>query len=158
MIEQMNLTYSLPYDRISQGGQRYTNSRPRLRTVPFRGLLLNIEIEKGETKSGIGEDGKSWSHVYEFLYGEIANTTALSDGDPVDVYLGTDTMAPMVFIVHQVRLDGTPDEDKVFLAFSSESDAIAAYKAHGPQWGLGSVDSMSWQEFKNGYLAANRKF
>lgn len=53
-----------------------------------------------------------------------------SDGDELDCYIGQDRSARFVYVVHQRKPDGTRDEDKVFLDFTSESDAKAAYLAH----------------------------
>lgn len=145
------------HDGLSLGRRRYTNSRPSLRVVNFYSLPISVEIEAGQTKSGTGEDGKPWSKTYAFPYGEILGTHALSDGDPVDVYLGKDPMSRWVYVVHQLRRDGEYDEDKVLLGFSSEGEAVNCYKQHGPPWGLGSVDRMTFDNFLHGYLASNRK-
>lgn len=146
--------FSLPAER--------TNSRPAKRQLSFIGLPINVEIEAGDVKSGIGEDGQAWSHQYEIPYGEIDSTLALSDGDPVDVYLGPgveDMTQPFdtVFVVHQLKKDGGFDEDKVMLGFPNADSAADAYRKHGPPWGFGSMDAMTLDQFVNGYLAANRE-
>ena len=145
------------HDGLELGRQRYTNARPGVRTVSFKGLPVKIEIEVGETKSGVGEDGKVWSHTYKVPYGEIPSSRALSDGDGVDVYLGKDLAADTVYVIHQLKRDGSYDEDKVMLGFPSDGEAILAYKQHGPPWGFGTVDRMTFDQFRNGYLASNRK-
>lgn len=144
-----------PHDGLRLGSLRYSNARGR--AADFRGLPLNIEIEAGQTKSGVGEDGRPWSKTYSVPYGEVRKTMALSDGDPVDVYVGPAWDAPMVYVVHQLRRDGKYDESKVMLGFSSQGEAIAAYKKHGPSWGFGSCDIMTFDQFRHGYLASNRK-
>jgi hypothetical protein len=124
--------------------------------VRFQGLPINVEIEHGQTRSGVSEDGQPWSHVYAYPYGEIQRTEG-EDGDPVDVYLGDREDAQQVYVVHQLRKDGGFDEDKVFLGFGNADEARTAYLNHGPPWGFGSMDTMTLDEFKNGYLAANRQ-
>lgn len=134
-----------------------SHSRETVRRDEFQGLPINIEIDRGQEKSGTGPDGRQWSHVYEYPYGEIARTEG-EDGDPVDVYLGPNGDSKTVHVVHQKRMDGGFDEDKVMLGFDSPEQAKQAYTDHGPSWGFGSMDSMTVDEFKNGYLASNRKF
>lgn len=132
------------------------NSRPVLRNVDFHGIPVSIEFDKGDTKRGIGDYGEVWTQTYEIPYGEIPGSCSLADGDGVDVYVGLDIEAPLVFVVHQLKRNGKFDEDKCMLNFSDEQSAVSAYRRHGPKWGFGSVDSMTVSEFLNGYLASNR--
>jgi inorganic pyrophosphatase len=134
----------------------HSTKRPVKHVVDFNGLPIHIEIEKGETKSGVGPDGKSWEHEYQVPYGEILKTEG-RDGDPVDIYLGPDTSSTRVFIVHQLDPQGNFDEDKVFLGFNYAGEVEKAYKEHGPSWGFGSMEIMDLNSFKTGYLAANRR-
>lgn len=153
----MTAGYALPHDRLALARQRYTNARPRPRAVQFQGLPISVEIEPGQTRSGVEEGGAPWSKTYKYPYGEVRGTRALSDGDPVDVYLGPDPLQRTVYVVHQLRRDGSYDEDKVMLGFPSEGEAVACYKSHGPSWGFGSLDRMTVDQFRHGYLASNRK-
>lgn len=130
-------------------------SRPTKRETDFAGLPINVEIEQGDTKRGVDESGQPWEHTYQFPYGEIQRTEG-EDGDPVDVYLGGGDPEADVHVVHQLRMDGTYDEDKVMLGFPDLASAEKAYREHGPSFGFGSIDSMTLDQFKNGYLAANR--
>lgn len=152
----MKLVYAIPQDRLAKASKQFTNARPVLRTVQFHGIPVSIEIEAGQSKSGIDEAGNKWSHLYKVPYGEIPSTKALSDGDAVDVYLGPNAGASMVYVVHQLRRDGKFDEDKCMLGFPSAGEAVAAYKSHGPSWGFGSMDTMTADQFIHGYLASNR--
>lgn len=142
---------------LIRGRLRYSNSQQSKRTVEWNGILLNIEIDKGDIKSGIGEDGKPWSHRYEVPYGEIPNSQSLADGDGVDIYIaGSDQNAP-VHVIHQLKFSGEFDEDKVILGVSNVEEAKKTYEKHGPSWGFGSMETMTWDQFENGYLASNRK-
>lgn len=139
---------------------KYSNSLPTKRFTDWQGLPVRIEIDKGDTKSGIDETGESWSHLYSVPYGEFPNTTALADGDGVDLYLGPQSASEMVYVVHQLKRDGSFDEDKCMLQFADKGSAIKAYRDHGPAWGLlddSQVDEMTVDQFVNGYLASNRK-
>lgn len=131
----------------------HTPPREAKRRVLFCGLPVNVEIEVGEEKAGTDEHGEDWAHVYQFPYGELAGTEG-RDGDPVDVYLGPDEQAAQVYVVHQLHADGAPDEDKVFLGFPDPRAARAAYYAHGPAFGFGGMEILTFDEFQNGYLAA----
>lgn len=130
--------------------------RPVKRRLDFLGLPINIEIEAGDFKKGVDEQGQQWQKEYAIPYGEIDRTEG-EDGDPVDVYLGPwQNPGCLVYVVHQLKRDRTPDEDKVMLGFQNAEIAEEAYRLHGPDWGFGSMDAMTLDEFKNGYLAANR--
>lgn len=152
------MSYEFRHDGLALGRERYSNTkRPVKRTVDWNGLPLSIEIEVGDTKSGVDESGKAWSHTYEVPYGEIPSSRSLADGDGVDIYLGPDPLSPLVYIVHQRKMDGNFDEDKCMLGFRSECEALYAYKIHGPSWGFGSLDTLTVDQFLHGYLASNRR-
>lgn len=149
-------TYNVPSDRIQISAPRF-NSRPVLRTINWQGLPVSVEIEIGDTKSGVDEGGKTWVKTYSVPYGEVPSSRTLADGDPVDVYLGPSPLSTVVYVIHQLKRDGSYDEDKCMLGFASSGEAVAAYKSHGPSWGFGSMDAMTVDQFKHGYLAANRR-
>lgn len=152
------MSYDIHHDGLALGRKRYSNTkRPVKHMVDFQGIPVSVEIEVGETKSGTDEAGNQWSHVYQVPYGEIPSSRSLADGDGVDCYLGPDLASPLVYVVHQRKLDGSHDEDKVMLGFRSECEAIYAYKSHGPSWGFGSLDQMTVDQFRHGYLASNRR-
>ena len=144
-------------DGLAIGRKRYSNTLPVVRSDNWHGLVVSIEIDRGDKKSGVDEDGIPWSHVYDVPYGELPSTCALSDGDPVDVYLGDAKDASMVYVVHQLRKDGSYDEDKCMLNFANVEEAVDAYKRHGPPFGFGSVEAMTVDQFMKGYLASNRR-
>lgn len=154
----MKTKYSLPQDRVSRASVLFTNERPRLRAVQFHGLPVSIEIEAGQTKSGIDPtSGESWERKYTVPYGEIPSSRSLADGDGVDVYLASRDPYALVYVVHQRKFTGEFDEDKVILGARSADEAERIYRAHGPSWGWIGMDVMSWDNFERGYLASNRK-
>lgn len=136
---------------VEIGARKYGNSRPVLRSTAFQGVPISVEIEAGEHVVGNG-----WEKTYVYPYGEIPNSATLADGEGVDVYIGPDPLSDLVVVVHQNKRDGSYDEDKVLLGFGSERDAVDCYFHHGPEWGFGSTDTMTVDQFRNGYLAANR--
>lgn len=153
----MQLDYVLPLDRMERARTIFTNTRPVLRTVNFHGLPISIEIDKGDTKSGTDANGEKWSKTYYVPYGEIPSTRSLADGDGVDIYLAGLNPNALVYIVHQRKYTGEYDESKVILGASSAAEAEKIYRDHGPSWGWMGMETMSWDNFERGYLAANRK-
>ena len=135
----------------------FASQRRILRRTQFQGLPINVEIEPGQTKSGVGPDGTLWSHVYKYPYGEVGGSEG-ADGDAVDCYIGPNLEAKNVYVIHQLDHRGQYDEDKVFLGFESSQEAEQAYLDHGPAFGFGTMEIMTLNHFRNGYLASNRKF
>jgi hypothetical protein len=81
-------------------------------------------------------------------YGYIPNTLG-GDGDCIDVFLGRELTATTVYVVDQERPDGTFDEHKVMICFSSSDEARAGYLANYiPEWnGFAGIRAMSPEEF-----------
>ncbi len=129
---------------------------PVVRRAHFRGLPIDIELDVGMKASGKDDDGTPWEVVYENPYGEIRETEG-RDGDPVDIYLGPTCDSELVYVVHQVAKDGKFDEDKVFLGFDCPIKATECYFKHGPKWGFGSLETLTFDQFKNGYLVGARE-
>ncbi len=128
---------------------------PHVRRTFFQGLPVDVELDIGMTANGTEPDGTPWAVTYKHPYGEVPDSCG-NDGDPVDVYIGPKGDAPFVYIVHQVKRNGKFDEDKVFLGFESPIEATRCYFEHGPKWGFGSLETISFDQFVNGYLVSNR--
>ena len=143
-------------DGVALGLRRYSNSRPTVRQTSFNGLPINIEFDKGETKTGIGQYGQVWKKEFAVPYGEIDGTLSPYDGDPLDVFLGDDGQTDVVYIVHEMGRDGKVRQDKVMLGFPDRASAESCYVAHGLPNGLGPVETLTWDQFVNGYLAGVR--
>lgn len=96
---------------------------------PWGGYTLAIENPAGSFRSGVREDGKSWSSQMAHDYGYFAGTVG-ADGDGLDVFVGKSTDASHVYIVNQNNPStGAFDEHKVFVGFDCIEDAENAY--HG---------------------------
>lgn len=109
---------------------------PYVGTINFQGLLIYVENAPGSKRSGTDKNGKPWSIRMKNYYGEIPGTRG-ADNDPVDVYVGPDSDAPTAWVFHQKHfhsdeheVEGTYDEDKIMLGFSTKRDALKAYRAH----------------------------
>ena len=115
----------------------------------YHGLRISIENPKGSTRSGTGADGKKWSTKMKYDYGYIRGTMG-ADGDPVDVFIGSDPKSELVFIVNQNTKGGKFDEHKVVLGALDAKQAKQTYLAnYEAGWtGCGSVVGLTMQQFK----------
>ena len=135
--------------------RKHVEGIPVVRETTFRGLPLKVEIDRGMTASGIDPDGVPWKVTYENPYGSIVGSVG-RDGDEVDFYLGDNIDSDLVCIIHQVHKDGSYDEQKICLGFDSMLDALECFFKHGARWAFGSMESMLFPTFVNGYLTATR--
>lgn len=120
------------------------------------GLLMKIELEPGDERSGTNPEGEKWTKTMSVAYGHIPRTVG-DDGETVDIYLKEDGKFDHVYVVKQKKKDGSHDEDKCMVGFDSKDAAKDAYDKHGPPWGFGSLTEYTWDEFKDDYLAERRK-
>lgn len=121
-------------------------SKPR---IQWQGLTIAIENPAGSVRRGRNRAGVTWEVRMRFDYGEVLNTLGV-DGDPVDVIMGPNLDAPMVYVVHQRRYNdwANYDEDKCCIGFDSQSDAEQAFLSNynDPRF-LGPVTAMPVDEF-----------
>lgn len=120
--------------------------KPRIR---WNGLEIAIENPAGSTRSGQDRHGNRWSITMAHPYGYVVGSMGV-DGDPVDVYVGPDAAAPMVYVIHQRRVGDwvAYDEDKCMIGFGSEDEARHAFLQHynDPRF-LGPITAMTADEF-----------
>lgn len=121
-------------------------NKPRIK---WQGLTIAVENPAGSVRRGRNRHGVTWEVRMRFDYGEILGTMGV-DGDPVDVIVGPNLDAPMVYVVHQRRVNDWEnfDEDKCCIGFDSQSDAEAAFLSNynDPRF-LGPVTAMPVDEF-----------
>ena len=123
-------------------------SEPVKRTVNFDGLECKIQQNPGDVREGVGEGGKPWKKLMKHSYGYIPKTKG-ADGMAVDIYLARDPVpGSRVFIVKQLKHDGSYDEDKVMLGFPGREDAKLGYLAHMKPQRLGGIQEISRDEFE----------
>lgn len=89
-----------------------------------QGLRVRIESPIGSTRSWAGG-----STLMSCAYGFIEGTRG-ADGEEYDCYVGPDPQSPLVYIIEQAAPDGSWDESKAMLGFSSLEEARATYLAH----------------------------
>lgn len=126
--------------------------------VKINGFDVSIEQPVGSVRSGKDASGKEWSQVMNNTYGYIRGTKGV-DGDHIDVFLGPDMNSDMVYVVDQVNTDGSFDEHKVMMGFSSLEDARSAYLSNYEEgWqGLGNITGVTLDEFKKWIDSSTRK-
>lgn len=119
--------------------------------VTILGYKIAIENPIGSVRSGVGEDGHEWNNVATCPYGYFLGTKG-NDGDPIDVYLGSEFNELYIYIIDQINPKTKSfDEHKVMFGFKSEDEAIKAYLSNFEKdWqGLGRISSIGKSQFKN---------
>ena len=129
----------------------------RKQHVKVHGLNISIENPKGSIRSGKAKDGTGWSTVMPAHYGYIRGTLGADatdeSPDQVDCYIGDNPASSKVWVVDQIRKDGTFDEHKCILGCDDESQAIGKYiTAFSDGFGqrrIGAVTEMDVDDFKD---------
>lgn len=106
----------------------------------FHGMSVAIENPKGSVRSGVDENGDAWSTEMKDVYGYLEGTAG-ADTDDIDVFVGEHPSSEDVFIVDQLKSDGSFDEHKVMLGYTSTEEAREAYlRNYDEGWsGLGDI-------------------
>jgi hypothetical protein len=117
--------------------------------IDLNGMRIKIENPQGSTRRGTSPDGKQWETKMAHHYGEFQGTVG-ADGDKLDVFVGPRPDSSKVFVIDQLNKDGSFDEHKVMMGFTSEEAARQGYLAnYEPGWtGLGAVTEMAVEDFK----------
>ena len=128
--------------------------------VSIDGLNITIENPKDTERSGVDENGQKWSVKMNNTYGYIRRTEG-KDGDHIDLFLSDhiDDWNGNVFVVDQVKPDGSFDEHKVMYGFDTIEEAEQAYMSnYSIGWkGLGAITGTSKEEFKKWLDSSHRK-
>lgn len=127
--------------------------------MKWNGLTIRIENPAGSVRRGKNRAGGTWEVRMKYDYGEISGSEGV-DGDKVDVFVGPNLEAPMVYVVHQRQYGNWTeyDEDKCMIGFDSQEDAVAAFLTNysDPRF-LGPVTAMPVEEFKAKVRATKKK-
>lgn len=114
------------------------------RILQWQGLSIRIENEAGSIRAG-----KDWEIRMVYPYGYFVGSKGV-DGDEVDVFVGFNMDAPMVYVIHQRKYGDWAkyDEDKVMIGFDSEEEATRGYlRNYNDDRFLGPVTAMPVAEF-----------
>lgn len=121
--------------------RRQRREHPFAGTIEIPGLpKIHVETSKGEWRRGTDKDGKDWAVKMPCHYGEFEGSEG-ADGDPLDVFVGGNTHAAYVYVIH-LKHPGTQeyDEDKVFVGFDAKGSVVrtfaAAYNRPGFKGGM----------------------
>jgi hypothetical protein len=117
--------------------------------VNLQGYNITLETLKGQERSGVDSNGKAWSITMNNHYGELDGTTGY-DGDPIDVFIGTNPKEGEIFVIDQVSNDGSFDESKVMLGFDTPEQAKEAYMSnYQAGWqGFSNITPVTADQFK----------
>lgn len=121
-------------------------------TFSLRGLQITIETGAGMYRKGWDENGKvTWSIRMQDDYGYVLGTKSERDGDHIDVFLGPDLSADVVYCVDQIdQKSGDFDEHKFVLGASSADEAREIYlRNYEDRWKVGKVTPLTWPQFKH---------
>jgi len=117
----------------------------------LKGFKIAIENPVGSTRSGVDDRGNPWKTKMEHTYSYFLNTEG-NDGDPVDVFIGSEINNNFdVYVIDQVK-EGTKefDEHKVMFGFNSKGEAVKAYlDNYQDNWtGFSNITAYSLSSFK----------
>ena len=126
--------------------------------INIDGFDITIENPKGSVRSGVDANGKPWSVTMNNTYGYIRGTEGV-DGDHIDVFLSDNPASGKVWVIDQVKPDGSFDEHKVMYGFVNAMDATNAYLSNYSEgWqGLDAISGISREEFKKWVESSHRK-
>ena len=120
---------------------------PNMHSTEVRGLPIVIQWPRGSIRVGKREDGTEFKSEMKSDYGYVPGTTDADNDGRIDVYIGPDEKAEYAYAVEQLKDDGSFDEYKVMLNFSSLEDAEEIYAVHAGEDRLGEIQEIPFDEF-----------
>ena len=124
----------------------------------IHGLDISIEVAKDGIRKGVSKaTGEEWQKKMKCHYGRIKKTIA-ADLEHFDVYVGPSPESEIVFVVNQLRADGGFDEHKALIGFTNAEEAQKAFLAHIPRQYMGSMVSMTMDQFKKWVFSPRTKY
>ena len=135
-------------DRTTSWAQIDANNAKKGDRFRVNGQTILIENPQGSERSSRPGAATAWKTTMAHHYGDIAGTLG-ADGDPVDVFVGPRADTDKIYVIDQSNRDGSFDEHKVMMGFTSESEARAGYLANYEKgWtGLSAINEMTPAEF-----------
>jgi len=109
-----------------------------MNSFEWNGLTIVIEYNEGDIRFG-----RYWSCKYGYIEDYLGE-----DGVELDCYVGDNLDSPNLFLLQQVRLDGTPDESKVMIGFNDIDEAKQAYIRCMPVRFFGGIKPISFDSLE----------
>jgi hypothetical protein len=129
-------------ERIQKGVVAFGDAAAGGRLDERFGFPILVEVPEGGQRSGVGPDGAAWtSTMVGCSYGMLPDTVGLDD-EPVDIFVGPDPSAELVWIVEQLTKAGEIDEHKLLVGWTNAKAAIETYQANVPPWCFGALYAM----------------
>ena len=156
MGTEINQIVTLSKAGVDEAGRKIPNLQGR-RTV--QGMDMAIENKVGSYRHWYDPHNKTKGKTKMLCdYGYIQKTMGMDD-EKVDMYIGPNTKAPNVYVVHQMKAPDFKeyDEDKCMIGFDSVEHAGETYLKHyNNRKFLGSITEMSVEKFKQKAYAITR--
>lgn len=119
---------------------------PIKKTIEVAGVKVGIEWPKGTIRTWDHLPNNDYRVKMKADYGYIRGTEG-DDGEEVDVYAGPNRESTKVFVVEQLKDDGSYDEEKYMLGYDNLTEAKNSYLDHMEEEKLGSVKLVAWEKF-----------
>jgi hypothetical protein len=146
------------HERIREGARTLQKrAGAAKRQTSYDGFSVKIEYDAGDVRKGVNKKtGEPWEKMMKASYGYIPGTTGV-DGEAVDIYLAPNPVeGAEYYLVRQLKDDGSHDEDKVMVGFSTPAEAKATYLEHTPAKYFGGMETLDRSGFEE-YLAKNAR-
>lgn len=119
---------------------------PLKKTIEIGGVKIGIEWPKGTIRTWDHLPNNDYRVKMKADYGYIKGTEG-DDGEEVDVYAGPNRESTKVFLVEQLKDDGSYDEEKYMLGYDNITEAKNSYLDHMEKEKMGAVKALSWEKF-----------
>lgn len=139
-------------------GKEKTANDPIKKFIHVQGIPIMLEWLKGQNRKYYSKTDPSkvtYQKLMKADYGYIPATID-ADGEQLDVYVGPRKDSDLVFIINQLKNDGTFDERKVMIGYADEEAAKKSYLDHMPKERLGRVTRTTLSIFKKNHLVDAR--
>lgn len=121
-----------------------TIKAPRNEKLNLHGLEIVIEWRAGDRKPSAEGD---WSYEVRNDYGYFVNTTSPEE-EEMDVYVGPERESTRAFLCSLLNEDGSFNEFKVYLGFSSRKICCEAFMDQYGEYKCGPIMEVSINDLK----------
>lgn len=116
--------------------------------IELNGIILAIEWPRGSDRRWKPSDDPI---KMQDCYGYVSGTEDPNDKMDLDVYVGSNHSSKNVYVIRQLKANGSFDEPKFMLGFNSSSEAKESYLYHTEKLSckFGSMKRISWEDFEH---------